>query len=537
MSAFGDAGKGGATATVGSGAGAGYAAAGTHTPPVPGHSTGSNSKCHPWASGVTEWLTHAAAGLRPVVQRSSNRERGGMEGEAAAAVVCVAVRPLLDTVSATLPTPRGTIAVASNAANGTYTLHVPAGVRLTTLALPLAGDCGDVKTVTMFSNHDGDADYYSNGVQKGGIGLLSPGAAVAATTRPDFTITSAPWHPGSGLFNSYLEIDTTRPTLSALAQTQSVRAVQFRVQCSTDTSIGSSGGGGGPAPNTKNDEKKEEEEEEEEEGDVQVLYGAPVWDVPLVGTDEATHGRWIGKYGARGYQLFGLASINGTANLTEPCIVDIAVRGGTVTNQKSGSFIKVLPSDPKYDAALEIPCKEQDGEENTAASCATRGIGSATTGSIEPMAIEVTLLPALLPVLASESTAATTTTPTSNNSSTDHLAAEQLKEHRQQSQRQCVNITFYFVDWTGADDPVEGFGAVVRRKSAIDVFTVAPGLEIDVGYATAVVAHPQLAGGEYLTWQACRDTLLTNATGFAAVRFRFYTVTGFNTTVSAIFFD
>ena len=77
----------------------------------------------------------------------------------------------------------------------------------------------------------------------------------------------------------------------------------------------------------------------------------------------------------------------------------------------------------------------------------------------------------------------------------------------------------------------------MQRKTAIDVFTVAPSLEIDVGHATAVVGHPQLAGGEYRTWQACEDVLKPNATGFAAVRFRVYIVTGLNATVSAIFFD
>ena len=76
-----------------------------------------------------------------------------------------------------------------------------------------------------------------------------------------------------------------------------------------------------------------------------------------------------------------------------------------------------------------------------------------------------------------------------------------------------------------------------QRTTAIDVFTVTPGLEIDVGHATAMVGHPQLAGGEYRTWRACSDVLKTNTTGVAAVRFRTYIVTGFNATVSAVFFD
>lgn len=103
--------------------------------------------------------------------------------------------------------------------------------------------------------------------------------------------------------------------------------------------------------------------------------------------------------------------------------------------------------------------------------------------------------------------------------------------------RRCLNISLYFVDLTGAYDPMTGAGAAVQRKTAVDVFTVAPGLEIDVGYATAVVGHPQLARGVYRTWRACADMLKPNATGFAAVRFRVYVVTGFNSTVSATRFS
>ena len=122
------------------------------------------------------------------------------------------------------------------------------------------------------------------------------------------------------------------------------------------------------------------------------------------------------------------------------------------------------------------------------------------------MAIEATLRPALLPVGGDD-------------------------------QRRCVNISLYFVDWTGTHDPISGSGAAVQRNTAVDVFTVAPGLEIDVGYATAVVGHPQLAGGAYRTWRACEDVLKVNGTGFAAVRFRVYVVAGFNASASAIFFD
>jgi hypothetical protein len=41
----------------------------------------------------------------------------------------------------------------------------------------------------------------------------------------------------------------------------------------------------------------------------------------------------------------------------------------------------------------------------------------------------------------------------------------------------------------------------------------------------------------FRTWRACRGKLKPNATGLAAVRFRVYVITGFNASVSGLFFD
>ena len=413
------------------------------TPPVPGHSTGANSKCHPWAAGVTPWLTHEAAGLRP-------RRCSGSSGNAAASAICLTVRPLLDSVSATLPMALGDVAISVDATSGTHALRIPAGVVLTDVSLPLAAGCVGVESVTL---------------------VMSEGDEVGDAKRTEFTVIPAPWQPGNGLFDSYVELDVSASR--DLFDTTRARSVEIQVHC-------------------KLHRVRQQQEVP--------AYGRPVWDIPMVRADAATHGAWVGRYGTRGHLLFGLERVNGSRSLVQPFIVDVSWRSGGAkeSNRNTGTVANVDPADPKFAAALELP---------HAASPGHRAIGFLATNSIEPMAIEVTLQPTLLPASAH-----------------DH-------------HRRCVNISLYFVDWTGTVDPIAGSTASVRRKSAVDVFTVAPGLEIDVGYATAVVGHPSLADGEYRTWRACADALKVNATGFAAVRFRTYIVTGSNASVSAVFFD
>ena len=230
-------------------------------------------------------------------------------------------------------------------------------------------------------------------------------------------------------------------------------------------------------------------------------YGPPSWSIPLVGCDVSTRGEWLGRYGSRGHRLFGLL---GNDNITEPYIVGVSVSHGRESNRNTGTIVGIQASDPKYAAALQVPCQQPDPKK-----CTSRSIGCLATSIIEPMAIEVGLRPALMEKLLP--------------SSVQH--------------GHCLNISLYFVDWTGVDDPITGYGDRVKRINAVDVFTVAPGLEIDIGYATAVLKHPELSQGEYRTWRVCTSQLRSNATGFAAVRFRVYVATGFNATVSAIFLD
>lgn len=422
------------------------------SPPVPGHSSGADSKCHPWAAGATAWLTHNAAGLQPAsCTRRGARPGWGVTGWPA---VCVRVQPLLSAVVATLPTLHGAVSIAVDAAAGTHVLRLPPGIDLDgeAVLLPLAAGCTSVTSVAV------------NGLR------VAPGTDGYTVSRAGRS-TGAPANGtaahcvalSAGLFGAAAEARTTR----------------INVRCGRPDAPAISGAAEpATAPGALG------------------LYPPPVWSVPLVGTDASTRGSWLGRFGSRGYKLFGLSAADGGARLDEPFIVGVGYTHGAETNRNTGSVANVPPADPRYPAALELPCP------GTSAAC-TRGIGAVVTKSIDPMAIEATLALARLPA----------------------------------AQGGCVNISLYLVDWTGTDDPVHGAGAVAQRKIAIDVFTVAPGLEIDVGYATAVLGHPGLGHGEYRTWRACADRLRPNTTGVAMVRFRVYVVTGFNASVAAIFFD
>jgi len=75
------------------------------------------SYCHPWASGVTAWLTHAAAGLRP--------SRPGYAAYLASPFLGAGVD---SAINATVATPAGPISVRASRAGGVATIEVTASV-------------------------------------------------------------------------------------------------------------------------------------------------------------------------------------------------------------------------------------------------------------------------------------------------------------------------------------------------------------------------------------------------------------------------
>ena len=170
------------------------------TPPGPGHSTGADSKCHPWASGVTAWLSHEAAGLRP------HQCHGNTSGPATsnyAPPVCIVVRPLLSTVLATLPTPHGELSISIDASAGTYSLTAPSGVELVGLSLPLADGCTGVESVRL------------NDIELDPMGVAA--------------VIPAPWHRGNGLFDSYIQFDDVGAMMGVCVDP--LCTLQIRVHC------------------------------------------------------------------------------------------------------------------------------------------------------------------------------------------------------------------------------------------------------------------------------------------------------------------
>ena len=441
------------------------------SPPVPGHSTGSDSKCHPWASGVTAWLTHEAAGLHThACPPGAGSDRVGDGKGSGSSGICASIRPILDRVSATLPTPHGDLAVSIDATAGVHSLRAPCEVELVDVKLPLPTSCHAASVSVFLSSASGE----------GGTEQYVGECAVVA----------APWASEHGLFENYVHLSNQTVFAAALAgacdNSRSSAALQVRVQCKDSAEEATVAAAASPPPPPADVAQPRS---------LATVYGAPVWDVPLVSADSAAQGGWIGKYGSRGHQLFGLAQLNGSTDLTAPFIAGVNFSAG----KEQAVRTLVERDDPKYAAALQLPCE--------AGKVCPRAIGNVSTTSIEPMAIEISLRPTLLP--------------------------------RAQGHGQCVNISLYFVDWAGVDLPVQGWGAGgVQRKVAVDVFTVEPGVSIDVGHATAIASHPQISGGVYRTWRACASRLRANSTtGLAIIRFRVYVVTGMDAAISALFFD
>jgi hypothetical protein len=338
-------------------------------------------------------------------------------------------------------------------------------MQLTDVFLPLASDCS-VTTVTVTQARQAE--------KTSSASTASTASTAATALAVEYTVVAAAWSEGNGLFDSYVQLSQEQYPIAAEPY-----ELKVRVHCRSD---GGSGGNG------------ENGEHFGTHAQLPSVYGEPTWDLPLVGTDVATQGAWIGRYGSRGHYLFGLSTMHGGRNLTAPFIAGV-LPGSDGGGKEVVDDASVEPTDLKYATALQLPCVAVDHH------CADqpRAIGGLYTNFLEPTAVEVVLRPALL--------------------------------------HSCVNISLYFVDWTGTAPPLQGWGSTTQRKTAVDVFTVNPGVEIDVGYATAVVQHPQLAGGEYRTWRVCADRLLANSTGLGSVRFRLYVVTGNNASVSAIFFD
>ena len=418
--------------------------------------------------------------------------------------MCVLVQPLLDQVVATLPTPRGNIMISIDGLSGLHALTVPPDTEVVDVLLPLAAACASIREVTIATASHPTPLFHE------------AASSVRGPVRAMFSVAAARWE--RGVFDAYVRVSlppaarkpgggrgsrTEIRIACNQAQGVVVDALAPRNALEQSSTPFASKGVAAPAP-------------------AQGLYGAPKWDVPLVGSDSVTRGSWIGRYGRRGYKLFGAGSVrarDGSSSsssnsssssssiyLSAPWLAGVEVDAGVAAVVDA----QVPPSNPRYASVLELPQRATptaDPNVQGVPRASNRTVGVIGTTYLDPMAIEVALYPPLLP--------------------------------RQPDGARCLNISLYLLDWTGTNVPVHGYGEDGRtqRATAISVFTVAPGVDIDVGYATAVLQHPALADGDYRTWRVCAAGLRTNTSGVAVVRFRIFVVTGSNAQVSAVLFD
>ena len=96
--------------------------------PVPGYMNGHTSKCHPYSSGVTIWLSEAALGVTP----------------AAPGYATFDAWPMALDVRGRAPTPAGPIALelAMGDARSELTLRCPHGARPASVGVPFRGGGG-----------------------------------------------------------------------------------------------------------------------------------------------------------------------------------------------------------------------------------------------------------------------------------------------------------------------------------------------------------------------------------------------------------
>ena len=92
--------------------------------PIPGFANGETSMCHPYASGVTAWMSEALLGVRPLEAGYANWS----------------LRPMRDAVRGTVETPHGTIEV--DWSPPALRLVVPPSTTIGVVALPIECDAG-----------------------------------------------------------------------------------------------------------------------------------------------------------------------------------------------------------------------------------------------------------------------------------------------------------------------------------------------------------------------------------------------------------
>eukprot|EP00039_Didymoeca_costata_P021175 m.343671 g.343671 ORF g.343671 m.343671 type:complete len:904 (-) comp23124_c0_seq1:145-2856(-) len=262
-----------------------------HPPPLPAHSGGSNSLCHPWSAGATTWLTHYGLGIRP-------RSPG---------FTSITVQPVLDVVQGAVPTPRGTIKVDINALRGYHKVEIPRDTHAE-LYLPVLGRelATNQFTVTCTRKPDQSEDTMK-------VPCL-------------YHVVPTPWtskerNVTSRMSTMWVHVNVSTTTVSSSFKINIVNNFVSYEQEMFPTAI-------------ESDEFTRE------------TLGDPQWDTPLLFVDNETLGNWSTRYGSLGYILFGL----GKEAVQLPSWVSLSLSDLT-----EGTWnLSVTPDNDKFVSALEL---------------------------------------------------------------------------------------------------------------------------------------------------------------------------------------
>lgn len=233
----------------------------------------SPSYCHPWASGVTHWLSEAMLGVTPL-----------KPGFDSFVVLPHVSGNTLSTVAGTQPTPHGPISVTAERDNvrGTVEIEVNsptagfAGLRLVDEA---TGCELDTASVIIQTGAGSSSDGYSETVGTNATGTQKTAVLLDASGVPRLELSRI--HPSMQVAHVYVALPAGRHTIVASFRSDcfsSVGADSFLPSAST------TGGPGGTLP---------------------TIPPFPVPRYPGSWTvDTSASGSWRGKYGKAGYSLF-----------------------------------------------------------------------------------------------------------------------------------------------------------------------------------------------------------------------------------------
>jgi hypothetical protein len=222
------------------------------------------SLAHPWSSGVTPWLTKNVLGVSPLTPGYTT------------ALVAPHVAHSMAGVAGRVPTPHGPISLnASRAtAEASIELVLPAGVREATVRL---------SSVLLARLGVGDVAHGASAADLAGI-VIEEAAGAPLAMR----VVASPHAP---LID---EADASKGrALSLELELRGGRAYSLRVRAVAAVPTGAPPRSTAPwAP-------------------LASPFPPPSWPGRLVGSDAATQGDWIGRFGADGYALFGLGNSSG----------------------------------------------------------------------------------------------------------------------------------------------------------------------------------------------------------------------------------